>query len=162
LELDKDIIDLISDPIIHLIRNSLDHGIESKEVRVAAGKDPIGKIEISVFQDDGNVVFEVADDGHGLDHQKILKKAIEKNLIPSDSKLSNDEIGKLIFLPGFSTNDAVNEISGRGVGMDVVKSAVEDRAGGVVEIKSTLGKGSVFRLRLPPGIFLIDGAVLRN
>ena len=149
-EADKNIIEALSDPLIHIIRNSLDHGIELPHVRHAAGKSAQGVIRVVARQESDRVIIEIHDDGAGIDPQRVRDKAVERGLIPEDkaSTLSDTDAVQLIFLPGFSTADAVSDLSGRGVGMDVVRTAVE-RVNGHVELGSTLGEGTRIRLSLP-------------
>lgn len=151
IELDRQLIDRLSDPIIHLIRNAIDHGIESPEQRVANGKSEVGKITLSARQDAGWVVIEVADDGAGIPLTDVLEKAIRKELITRDkaTNLSEQEIIDFIFLPGFSTSQIITDLSGRGVGMDVVKSIIVDDLHGSISVETTPKKGTVFQLRLP-------------
>ncbi|HMK21239.1 MAG TPA: ATP-binding protein, partial [Terriglobales bacterium] len=132
-ELDKTIIEAIKDPLTHLVRNAVDHGIETPSQRKAAGKDPEGRLQLRAFHEGGQVNIEITDDGAGLDHEKIRKKAVEKNLVASEQagRLTERDIANLIFLPGFSTAEKVTNVSGRGVGMDVVKTNIE-KIGGTV------------------------------
>lgn len=149
-EADKNIIESLADPLIHIIRNSLDHGIELPEARLKAGKPAQGTIRVSARQESDRVILEIDDDGAGVDPQRIRRKAIERGLIPEDKAqtLSDTEAVQLIFLPGFSTADTISDLSGRGVGMDVVRTAVE-RINGHVELSSQFGKGTRLRLSLP-------------
>ncbi len=158
-ELDKGLIEKIADPLTHLVRNSLDHGIEPPEVRTAAGKEPVGTITLSAAQQEGKIVIEVADDGAGLNRQKILAKAREKGVPVSDS-MADDEVWQLIFAPGFSTAEVVTDVSGRGVGMDVVLKNVKDLGGRVV-VKSEPGKGSRITIRLPLTLAVLDGLLVQ-
>lgn len=155
-ELDKTVIEKINDPLIHLIRNSIDHGIESIEERTAKGKPPKGTIKLNAYNDAGSIVIEVSDDGRGLNKEKIIAKAIDKGLISPSSQLTDQEIYRLIFLPGFSTAEQVTKISGRGVGMDVVKKNI-DELRGTVDIESKLGEGTTVSIRLPLTLAIIDG-----
>ncbi len=155
-ELDKTVVDKINDPLMHLIRNSLDHGIELPADRVAKGKPAQGSIKLTAEHDSGSIIIKITDDGNGLNKERILSKALEKNLIPEDHNLTDSEINYLIFAPGFSTADTVSNVSGRGVGMDVVKTNIESLRG-QVEVTSTPGKGSVFTIRLPLTLAIIDG-----
>ena len=159
-EIDKTVIDRLIDPLLHLVRNSLDHGIEPPAERVAAGKSQTGTIELKAYQKSGNVIIEIRDDGRGLRHDRIFGKAVEQGLIPADAKLTPDEIYELIFLPGFSTAVAVSDISGRGVGMDVVRSNIHS-LGGNVEIVSQAGQGTCFIVRLPLTLAILDGLSLQ-
>ena len=154
-ELDKGLIERITDPLTHLVRNSLDHGIESPEVRAQKGKPPVGTITLSAYHQSGNVVIEVGDDGAGLPRQKILAKAKERGLNVHD-QMSDQEVFQLIFEAGFSTADQVTEVSGRGVGMDVVKRNIT-ALGGRVEINSMLGVGTRMTVRLPLTLAILDG-----
>ncbi len=158
-ELDKTVIEQIGDPLKHLIRNSLDHGLETAEQRVAAGKPAKGTLELRACHQGGSVVIEVIDDGRGIPRDKILAKAIAKGLVPEDQELSDDQIQRLIFHPGFSTAEQVSSLSGRGVGMDVVKRNVEALRG-TVDVESVEGQGSVLRVRLPLTLAIIEGMVV--
>ena len=154
-ELDKGLIERITDPLTHLIRNSLDHGIESPEARLAAGKNPIGTITLKAYHQGGNIVIEVGDDGAGLPRNKILAKARERGLQVSD-QMTDQEVFLLIFEAGFSTADTVTDVSGRGVGMDVVRRNIQSM-GGRVEIESMLGIGTRMTVRLPLTLAILDG-----
>lgn len=155
-EVDKTVVEKISDPLMHLLRNSMDHGIESPERRVAAGKSPRGKLSLNAYHDSGNILIEIADDGAGLNRQRIREKAIERNLISPDAVLSEAEIDNLIFEPGFSTAERVTNLSGRGVGMDVVKRNITALRG-TIQISSRPGEGTLVRIRLPLTPAIIDG-----
>ena len=155
-ELDKSMIEKLGDPLMHLIRNSMDHGIESAETRLAAGKPAHGTVGLHAYHESGTIVVEVADDGKGLDPKKILAKAVEKGLVAAGTSLSEQEIFRLILAPGFSTAEQVTNLSGRGVGMDVVRSNVEALRG-TLDIQSTLGQGTTMRLCLPLTLAIIDG-----
>ena len=159
-ELDKTVMEKIGDPLVHLVRNSLDHGIEKPEVRLENGKSETGIIELNAFHQGGNIVIEIRDDGAGLNHERILKKAIESGVIKEDDKLTHDQINDLIFAPGFSTAEVVSDVSGRGVGMDVVRRNIR-ALGGTVEVQSEQGKGSVFTIRLPLTLAILDGQLIR-
>lgn len=159
-EIDKTIIDELSNPLVHLLRNSVDHGIEPPEVRIKAGKNKTGIIHLNAYHQGGNVVIELSDDGRGLPKEKIYSKALEKNLIEKDKKYSDREIYDLILLPGFSTAKVVSSISGRGVGMDVVARSIKS-LGGELEIKSKEGEGSTFVIKLPLTLSIIDGMVVQ-
>lgn len=159
-ELDKTVMEKIGDPLVHLVRNSLDHGLETPEVRLAAGKNETGTLQLKAFHQGGNIVIEIHDDGAGLNEEKILSKAIEKGLVNEGDVLSPDKIHELIFLPGFSTADAVTDVSGRGVGMDVVRKNISS-LGGTVEVFSKRGEGSVFTIRLPLTLAIMDGQTIR-
>ncbi|MDI1238085.1 MAG: chemotaxis protein CheA [Polaromonas sp.] len=154
-ELDKSLIERIIDPITHLVRNSLDHGIESPEHRVFAGKDPVGRLTMSAQHQGGSIVIEVKDDGGGLVRERILAKAIQQGMAISET-ISDDEVWQLIFAPGFSTAEAVTDVSGRGVGMDVVKRNIHEM-GGHVEIASAQGKGTTIRIVLPLTLAILNG-----
>lgn len=155
-ELDKTVVERIGDPLTHLVRNSMDHGIESAEVRLARGKSPKGMLKLNAYHDAGSIVIEVADDGGGLNKERILKKALERELITEGQNLSDKEIHNLIFEAGFSTADTVSNLSGRGVGMDVVRRNITDLRG-TIELDSTEGQGSTVRIRLPLTLAIIDG-----
>ena len=155
-ELDKTVMEKIGDPLVHLVRNSLDHGIERPDIRVAAGKPEMGVIHLNAFHEGGNIVIEITDDGAGLNLEKILSKAISSGLVSDSDNLSDDEIADLIFRPGFSTADVVSDVSGRGVGMDVVRRNIR-ALGGTVDVKTTTGFGSTFTIRLPLTLAILDG-----
>ena len=159
-ELDKTVLEKIGDPLVHLVRNAIDHGIETPDARLAAGKPAHGVIELNAYHKGGNVVVEVIDDGGGLRRDKILAKARERGLVGADEELSEDRVYNLIFAPGFSTADVVSDVSGRGVGMDVVKRNINE-LGGHVQIHSTPGKGSMVRIRLPLTLAILDGQLAR-
>jgi two-component system chemotaxis sensor kinase CheA len=154
-ELDKGLIEKIADPLNHLVRNSLDHGVETPDKRIAAGKDPKGTITLRAFHQGGNIIVEVADDGAGLSRARILAKARERGLAVSD-EMSDQDVWQMIFEPGFSTAEVVTDVSGRGVGMDVVRRNIRGM-GGSVEISSALGVGSCIRIRLPLTLAILDG-----
>ncbi|WP_154146736.1 chemotaxis protein CheA [Ewingella americana] len=154
-ELDKSLIERIIDPLTHLVRNSLDHGVESPDVRIANGKHPTGNLTLSAEHQGGNICIEVVDDGAGLNRQKILAKAASQGLNVNDN-MSDEEVGMLIFAPGFSTAEKVTDVSGRGVGMDVVKRNIQEM-GGHVEIHSQQGKGTTIRILLPLTLAILDG-----
>jgi two-component system chemotaxis sensor kinase CheA len=155
-ELDKTVVDRIGDPLTHLVRNSIDHGIEPSGDRLAAGKPEHGTVSLNAYHESGSIVIEVTDDGRGLNRDKILAKAIERRLIQNPETLTDAELYQLIFEPGFSTAAEVTNISGRGVGMDVVKRTLDDLRG-TVEVDSIPGQGSTIRLRLPLTLAIIDG-----
>jgi two-component system chemotaxis sensor kinase CheA len=159
-ELDKTVLEKIGDPLVHLVRNSIDHGIEMPDTRLANGKSASGTIELNAYHKGGSVVVEVSDDGGGLKKEKILAKARERGLVAADEELTEDRIFNLIFAPGFSTADVVSDVSGRGVGMDVVKRNINE-LGGHVQIFSTPGKGSMVRIRLPLTLAILDGQLAR-
>ncbi|BEM38571.1 chemotaxis protein CheA [Serratia marcescens] len=154
-ELDKSLIERIIDPLTHLVRNSLDHGIEEPATRIAAGKSAVGNLVLSAEHQGGNICIEVIDDGAGLNREKILAKAASQGLAVSDS-MSDEEVGMLIFAPGFSTAEQVTDVSGRGVGMDVVKRNIQEM-GGHVEIRSQASKGTTIRILLPLTLAILDG-----
>lgn len=158
-ELDKTVMEKISDPMVHLVRNSLDHGLEGPEERMEAGKDRIGTVTLNAFHQGGNIVIEIMDDGNGLNTKKIKQKAIQNNLIQESDGLSDDEINELIFMPGFSTADEVSDISGRGVGMDVVRRNIQ-ALNGSIEVTSQAGIGSTFTIRLPLTLAILDGQLV--
>jgi len=158
-ELDKTVLEKIGDPLVHLVRNSLDHGIESPQERIKAGKSETGVIELSAFHQGGNIVIQIKDDGAGLNKDKIINKAKENGLLSNEERLSDEQIYDLIFRPGFSTADVVSDVSGRGVGMDVVRRNIRE-LGGAVEVKSTPGEGSVFTIRLPLTLAILDGQLV--
>ncbi|MEQ1722108.1 MAG: chemotaxis protein CheA, partial [Pseudobdellovibrio sp.] len=157
-ELDKSVLENINDPLVHLIRNSVDHGIESTQNRVASGKPAQGNVILKAFHRSGRLVLEVIDDGGGLDAQKLKNIAIHKGILNETDVLSESESFKLIFAPGFSTKAEVTEVSGRGVGMDVVKTNIE-KLGGEIQIESFLGKGTTIRITLPLTMAIVDGLV---
>jgi len=159
-EIDRNLVDVVNDPLVHMVRNAVDHGIESPEERRAAGKPEQGTVKIAAFHSAGSVVVEISDDGKGLDREAILAKARERGLVAENAEPSDREVFNLIFEPGFSTAKVVTDVSGRGVGMDVVKKNIE-LLRGTVEIRSEKGKGSVFRMSLPLTLAIIDGMVIR-
>ncbi|MBA5872168.1 MAG: chemotaxis protein CheA [Nitrospira sp. CR2.1] len=159
-ELDKTVIESIGDPLTHLVRNSADHGLETPTERLAAGKPEQGIIRLNAFHEGGNICITVEDDGRGLNREKILAKGVKQGLIAESDKLSDEQIWMLIFKPGFSTADKVTDVSGRGVGMDVVKRNIEG-LGGTVSIKTTAGKGTTFTLKLPLTLAIIEGMTVR-
>lgn len=160
-ELDRSLVEKIVDPLMHLVRNSLDHGIEMPEKRVANGKPSMGTLKLKASTDSGSVCIELSDDGGGIPRKVILNKAIEKNIVSADDNLSDKEILNLIFAAGFSTAEAVSDISGRGVGMDVVKKNIQELRGSI-ELDSTEGEGTVFRLYLPLTLAIIDGFLIES
>jgi len=159
-ELDKTVLEKISDPLVHLVRNALDHGLEIPERRVAAGKQETGTLELAAFHEGGNIIIEVRDDGAGLNKAKILQKARERALVAPDQELTDEQIDNLIFMPGFSTAEQISDVSGRGVGMDVVRRNIND-LGGHVQISSKEGLGSTIRIRLPLTLAILDGQLVR-
>ena len=159
-ELDKQVIEEVSDPLTHLICNAVDHGLETPAQRIAAGKPAEGRIHLRAFHEGGNVVIEIADDGAGINAQRVRQKAIDRGLIAADAVMTDEETNQLIMLPGFSTAEKITDVSGRGVGMDVVKRNVE-ALNGSISIRSTQGKGSCFRIRLPLTMAILDGLAMR-
>ncbi|MGC3961895.1 MAG: chemotaxis protein CheA [Rhodocyclaceae bacterium] len=155
-ELDKSMVEKLSDPLMHIVRNAMDHGIEPVEAREAAGKPGVGQLRLHAYHESGCIVIEVSDDGRGLDAARIREKAIEKELIAADAQLTDAEIHQLIFAPGFSTAAKVTNLSGRGVGMDVVKRNIEQLRG-AIEIDTAPGSGTTMRIRLPLTLAIIDG-----
>jgi two-component system chemotaxis sensor kinase CheA len=155
-ELDKTVLEKIGDPLVHLVRNSIDHGIEMPDVRVAAGKDAAGTVHLDACHRGGNIAVEVSDDGGGLDKDRILAKARQRGLVGPNDVLTDDQIHDLIFLPGFSTAEKTTDLSGRGVGMDVVRRNVKE-LGGKIELRSERGKGSRFIITLPLTLAIVDG-----
>ena len=161
-ELDRSVIDGLGDPLLHLIRNGVNHGIETPDVRIAAGKDPKGTLTLSAYRDQGNVIIELSDDGKGISREKVLKKAIEKGFVTGEEadNLPDAEVPKFLFLPGFSTAEEITDISGRGVGLDVVKSTIKSLKGSI-KVKSVEGQGSTFTLTLPPTMAIIEVMMVR-
>jgi len=149
-ELDRNIVEELSDPLVHMIRNSVDHGIELPAARVSKGKPALGTIRLSASHQRGGIVIAIQDDGKGLDRERILAKARERGLIKPDATLTEEETFALIFAPGFSTAEIVTDVSGRGVGMDVVRRNIE-KLRGKVEIQSVAGQGTTFVIRIPIG-----------
>jgi two-component system chemotaxis sensor kinase CheA len=158
-EIDKTVIDALGEPLIHLVRNSIDHGIETPEERVAAGKDRGGRIHLSAKHESSYIVITIEDDGGGMDAARIRSKAIEKGLIASDQVLAEDDVYGLVFQPGFSTVETVSETSGRGVGLDVVKKVIAD-FNGIIEVKSVRGAGTVFSLKMPLTLAIIPALLV--
>jgi two-component system chemotaxis sensor kinase CheA len=154
-ELDKGLIEKIADPLTHLVRNSLDHGIETPEKRIAAGKPAKGTVSLSAFHQGGNIVVEVSDDGAGLSRDRILAKARERGLPVTDT-MTDQDVWNLIFEPGFSTAEIVTDVSGRGVGMDVVRRNIQSLGGGI-DIHSVLGSGTRMSIRMPLTLAILDG-----
>ncbi|EPJ48224.1 MAG: CheA signal transduction histidine kinase [Osedax symbiont Rs2] len=159
-EIDKTVMEKIGDPMVHLVRNSLDHGLEEPAERIAAGKSEVGTVKLNAYHQGGFVVIDIVDDGRGLNTEKIRAKALEKSLITADQQLSEEEINALIFKAGFSTADVVSDLSGRGVGLDVVMSNIES-LGGQVSVKSEQGKGSAFSIKLPLTLAILEGQLVR-
>ncbi len=160
-EIDKNMVEMISDPLVHMVRNSVDHGIESAEERQSKGKDSTGCIKLSAFHKGGNVVVEIHDDGAGIDTEKVFQKALEKGMVKEGEELLKNRICNLIFEPGFSTAEEITDISGRGVGMDVVKRNVEQLRGRI-DISTEKDKGSVFSIQLPITLAIIEGIILMS
>jgi len=159
-ELDKTVVERISDPLVHMLRNSIDHGIEMPQERIEKGKPPKGRVDLRAYPDSGTIVIEIEDNGKGLDKNRILAKAAENGQVAKGANLSDAEIYKLIFAAGLSTADKVSDISGRGVGMDVVRRNIEDLRG-TIDIDSTLNKGSKITIRLPLTLAIIDGFLVQ-
>jgi two-component system chemotaxis sensor kinase CheA len=155
-ELDKNLIEAIGDPLTHLVRNSIDHGLEGPDERLAAGKSEVGMLTISAFQEGGSIVIEVADDGRGLSREKILSKAVMQGLVSNDDSLTDDQVYNLCFQPGFSTAEKVTDLSGRGVGMDIVKQSIGS-FGGAIKVTSRPGHGVSTRIRLPLTMAILEG-----
>lgn len=160
-EIDKTVLEHIGDPLVHLIRNSVDHGIEAESKRVEAGKPAAGQIALRAYHKSDSLIIEVEDDGNGLNAEILRKKAIEKGVIKADAHLTEEECHRLIFAPGFSTKSEVSEVSGRGVGLDVVKTNIE-RLQGSVQIETKTGRGTMFRIRLPLTLSIIDGMIVQS
>ena len=159
-EIDKNMVEIVGDPLVHIIRNAVDHGIEASDQRVAKGKPPVGNIRLDAYHKAGNVVVEINDDGGGLNKEKIFRKAIDRGLVKEGVELSDNKIFNMIFEPGFSTADNITDVSGRGVGMDVVRRNVE-KMRGKIEIESALDKGSIFKILLPITLAIIDGIIVK-
>jgi two-component system chemotaxis sensor kinase CheA len=159
-EIDKTVLEHLADPLVHIVRNAVDHGLESTEGRLAAGKSEEGQVSIKAFHEGNNLVIEIRDDGKGINPKIIREKAIEKKVISASANMSDEDLVNLIFHPGFSTKEAVSEISGRGVGMDVVKTNIE-KLSGEVKVITELGKGSVFKVVLPLTLAIIEGMVTK-
>ncbi|HYL86442.1 MAG TPA: chemotaxis protein CheA [Candidatus Angelobacter sp.] len=160
VEVDTTILEHIHDPLMHMIRNSVDHGLETPEVRRSLGKDPSGKIVLEAFHDSGNIVVRLGDDGSGLDHERIAQLARNRGIVPEGLRLTEAEIHNLIFLPGFSTSEKISELSGRGVGLDVVRRNV-NALSGTIHVESRKGQGTTFTIRLPLTLAIIDGFAVR-
>lgn len=159
-EVDRNVVETLDQLLLHLVRNAVDHGLETPAEREECNKPPVGQLFLSATHEGGNLVVEVREDGRGMNREKILKKARERGLVPMDRELTEDEILRLIFLPGFSTADKVTEVSGRGVGLDVVKKGIENLRG-QLDVASKQGQGSRFRLRLPLTLAVTDGMLVR-
>lgn len=160
-ELDKTLIEKISDPLLHIIRNAIDHGIETSEERRASGKSEIATVNLNAYYESGTVVIEISDDGKGLNREKIFGKAVEQGLISENENISDSALWQLLFEPGFSTAETVTDVSGRGVGMDVVKKNI-DSMRGAIDIETRQGKGTTFRIHLPLTLAIIDGFLVRS
>ncbi|MFA6448323.1 MAG: chemotaxis protein CheA [bacterium] len=158
-ELDRNVVEEISSPLVHLVRNAVDHGIETAEERIRLGKPEKGRVHLSAYHESGNVVIKIEDDGKGLDKKQILAKAISQGLVKNDAELSDREIYNLVFLPGFSTAKTVTDVSGRGVGMDVVRKSIENLRGRI-DIESEQDRGASFTIRLPLTLAIIDGMLM--
>ncbi|MES3034818.1 MAG: chemotaxis protein CheA [Gemmatimonadota bacterium] len=159
-ELDRNMVDAIADPLVHMVRNAVDHGVEGPADRERAGKPRAGRVTLAAFQQGGSVIVELRDDGRGLNRDRILAKAIEKGLVSANHAMTDSEINALIFAPGFSTAEQITDISGRGVGMDVVRRNIESIRGRI-DIQSVLGKGTTFQIRLPLTLAVTDGMLVR-
>jgi len=159
-ELDRNVVEEIGDPLVHMIRNALDHGLEPPEDRTAVGKPETGHVTLKAYHQGSNIVIELRDDGRGIDADRVFAKALANGIVREDEQISKEEIYKLIFAPGFSTAEKITDISGRGVGMDVVKKNIE-KLRGKIEIDSELGKGSTFKILLPLTMAIVDGLVVK-
>lgn len=158
-EMDRSLVEQLGEPLIHMVRNAVDHGLEPPEERIAAGKPEVGELQLSAFHQGGNIVIELRDDGRGLDREKIIARAVERGILDPEAQLSDREAYELIFAPGFSTAERVTNLSGRGVGMDVVKRSIESMRGRV-RIDSEPGAGTCFQLILPLTLAIIDGMLI--
>ena len=158
-EVDKTVIDKLAEPLTHMIRNAVDHGLETPEQRLAAGKSEEGTLRLAAKHRSGRIVIEIADDGAGINRERVRQKAIDNGLITAEANLTDEEIDNLIFHPGFSTAEKISDISGRGVGMDVVKRSIQ-QLGGRISIVSQPGRGSVFTMSLPLTLAVLDGMVV--
>lgn len=159
-EVDKTVIEELNDPLVHLVRNSVDHGLEDRATRLAKGKSETGTVTLRAFHQVGNIIIEISDDGAGLDTERIKAKAIEKSVIKANANLTEQAIHELIFAPGFSTAEAVTDLSGRGVGMDVVKRNIRS-LGGTIDVRSVAEQGTTFTIRLPLTLAILDGQLLK-
>lgn len=159
-EIDKTLIDKLADPLVHLLRNAVDHGVEKPDIRAAAGKPSAGTVHLNAYHAGGNVVIEIRDDGAGINCDKVLAKARERGLVPAGAELEREEIFDLIFAPGLSTNEVATDISGRGVGMDVVRKNITS-LGGRVDVDSQPGQGTLFTIKLPLTMAIVDGIVVQ-
>jgi two-component system, chemotaxis family, sensor kinase CheA len=158
-ELDRNIVEELADPLMHMVRNAVDHGIETAEERLKTGKEAAARVRLKASHQSGQILIEVSDDGRGLDTERILRKAKDKGLLPEDAQPPESEIFNLIFQPGFSTAKSVTDVSGRGVGMDVVRKHIQ-KLRGRVEIQSMQGQGTKFLIKLPLTLAIIDGLVV--
>jgi two-component system chemotaxis sensor kinase CheA len=158
-EVDKTVVERLAEPITHMLRNAIDHGLESPDERAAAGKPAEGTVRLAALHRSGRIVIEISDDGKGINRERVKGIAISRGLIAEDAVLTDDEIDNLIFLPGFSTAETITDVSGRGVGMDVVRRSIQ-ALGGRISISSTPGKGSTFTLSLPLTLAVLDGMVV--
>ena len=158
-ELDRNIVEKLSDPLVHMIRNAIDHGLENSDDRAACGKPELGTIRLTAAHQRGGIVIRIQDDGRGLDRSRILAKALDRGWVKTDANLTESEIFSLIFQPGFSTAEKVTDLSGRGVGMDVVRRNIENLRG-KVEIQSLPGQGTTFTILLPLTLAIIDGLLV--
>lgn len=159
-EVDKTVLEHLADPLVHIVRNAIDHGLEMPDERKAAGKPEAGRVEIRAFHQGNNLIIEIRDDGKGIDSQRLVRKAIEKGILKPDTTMNDTEAMNLLFLPGYSTKDQVSEISGRGVGLDVVKTNVE-KLSGQIQLESELGHGSCFRVILPLTLAIVDAMIVK-
>src|SRR5690606_10309596 len=162
-ELDRQVLEMIKDPLTHMVRNSADHGLETTDRRIAAGKSETGVISLRAYHEGGHIIIEIADDGQGLNAERIRAKVVENGLAtPAElEKMSEAQIQKFIFNAGFSTADKVTNVSGRGVGMDVVRTNIE-MIGGTVDVRSELGKGSVFTIKIPLTLAIVSALIVES
>jgi len=160
-EVDKTVVERLAEPITHMLRNAIDHGLEKPEKRVAAGKPAEGQVRLAALHRSGRIVIEISDDGAGINRERVLGIAIEKGLIEPEAQLSDEQIDNLIFMPGFSTAETISDVSGRGVGMDVVKRSIQS-LGGRISIASRPGEGSTFTMSLPLTLAVLDGMVVTS
>lgn len=161
LEVDKSVLDRLADPLIHMLRNAVDHGLETAEERIVTDKPKQGKVKLAFLNEGNHLIVEVSDDGKGINGDILRKKAIEKGIISESQVLTEKQLVHLIFHPGFSTKSSTSEISGRGVGMDVVKTNVE-KSGGQIDLSTTVGKGSIFRIQIPLSLAVIEGLIVQS
>jgi two-component system chemotaxis sensor kinase CheA len=159
-ELDRNMVDVLTGPLVHMLRNAVDHGVESPTDREKAGKSRKGRVQLAAYQQGDSVLIELRDDGRGLNRDRILAKAIERGLVAPNTVLTDHEVNTLIFAPGFSTAEQITDLSGRGVGMDVVRRDIESIRGRI-DIQSALGKGTAFQIRLPLTLAVTDGVLVR-